>query len=115
VDVENQIELARTFLRQAVRHQSGLSSSANRALAAIRGRDLGGALAIVRGMYRLVGGGAAKSFAYFKTLLHVLSLPVAGRDFRLGVASAPSRLIGLEAHWHTSSPAESGAFSCRAS
>ncbi len=59
VDVENQIELARTFLRQAVRHQSGLSSSANRALAAIRGRDLGGALAIVRGMYRLVGGGAA--------------------------------------------------------
>ena len=58
-DVETQIELARTFLRQAVRHQSGLSSSANRALAAIRGRDLGGALAIVRGMYRLVGGGAA--------------------------------------------------------
>src|SRR3954462_13807378 len=58
-DVETQIELARVFLRQAVQHQSGLSSSTSRALATIRRRDLGGALAIVRGMYRLVRGGAA--------------------------------------------------------
>jgi CTP:molybdopterin cytidylyltransferase MocA len=58
-DVGRQIALARTFLRQAVQYQSGLSSSASRALAAIQRRDFDGALAIVRGMYPLVGGGAA--------------------------------------------------------
>ena len=58
-DVAGQIARAQTFLRQAVQHQSGLSSSAGRALAAIQRGDLGRALAIVRGMYPLVGGGAA--------------------------------------------------------
>ena len=58
-DVGRQIAFAQTFLRQAANHQRGLSSSASRALAAIQRRDLRGALAIVRGMYPLVGGGAA--------------------------------------------------------
>jgi hypothetical protein len=58
-DVASHIDRARTFLRKAVQYQSGLSSSASRALAAIQRRNLGRALAIVRGMYTLVGGGAA--------------------------------------------------------
>ena len=58
-DVGRQIAFAQTFLRQAVKYQPGLSSSASRTLAAIQSRDLRGALAIVRGMYPLVGGGAA--------------------------------------------------------
>src|SRR4051794_23279735 len=35
----------------------------------------------------------------------------AGRVSRLGVASAPSRLIGLDAHWHTSFWAQPGGLS----
>ena len=58
-DVARQIVLAQTFLRQAVQNQSGLAGSASRALAAIQRRNLGRALVIVRGMYSLVGGGAA--------------------------------------------------------
>jgi len=58
-DVARQIVLAQTFLRQAVQNQSGLAGSASRALAAIQRRNLDRALAIVRGMYSLVGGGAA--------------------------------------------------------
>ena len=58
-DVATHLDRAQAFLRQAVQYQSGLSSRASRALAAIQGRNLGRALAIVRSMYPLVGGGAA--------------------------------------------------------
>jgi hypothetical protein len=58
-DVETRIARAQDYLRQAVQYQPGLYSSASRALAAIRRRDLRGAIAIIRGMFPLVGGGAA--------------------------------------------------------
>jgi hypothetical protein len=59
VNTAANLDYAIQFLRQAVRHQHGLATSASQAIAAIRGRDLAVALNIVRGMYREVGGGSA--------------------------------------------------------